>query len=239
VNARRTPDRRRESRATPIERASDCGHPDRVVTSVTARRLGPSALPDAADAPYAGRVESYNGSQRATVSFPEPRVEAIADDARRLAAQHRPKLGVLDERLLAHISAHIADEGKLVGAYQAIADQLPDEYVRYLTGLIVTDEQRHHQLLAEMANYLVAGNGTDVRPRIPWLTKPKRPAELRAAVGKLIRSERRDRRGLRRLRRALRPYRRTSLLVPLVDTMVLDTRKHLLLLTTIRRTART
>lgn len=168
-----------------------------------------------------------------------PTFEGIADNARREATHFRPKLGLLDERLLSLITAHIEGEAALLGAYRAIAEQVPDEYVRYVTGLIVADEERHHQLLAEMANYLRAGSGSDVRPRIPWLTKPKRPAELHAAVARLIRSERGDRRELRRLRRALRPYRRTSLLVPLVDTMLLDTRKHLLLLTSVRRSTHT
>jgi hypothetical protein len=176
--------------------------------------------------------------EAAPVNVGGPSFEALADDARREVNKYRPKLGLLDERLLALVTAHLESEAGLLAAYRAVAEQVPDEYVRYLTNLIVGDEQRHHQLLSEMANYLRAGtDGSDTRPRVPWLTRTRQPNELYAATAQLVRSERRDRRELRRLRRALRPLRNTSLLSTLVDTMLLDTKKHLLLLRAIQRSA--
>jgi hypothetical protein len=165
-----------------------------------------------------------------------PSFEAIMRRAREEAEKYRPRLGQLDEQLLGFIEAHVASESEMLASYQATASESPDEYVRYLLHLIISDEQRHHQLLGEMANYLRAGvDGTDARPRIPWLTRPKQPTELRAATKRLIRAERRDLRQLRRYRRRLRPLRNTSLLGVVVDSMMLDTKKHLLLLRAMRR----
>jgi hypothetical protein len=169
-----------------------------------------------------------------------PNLEAMARSAREEAEKYRPRLGQLDEQLLAFITSHVASETEILASYQATAADTPDEYVRYLLQLIISDEQRHHQLLGEMANYLRAGvDGTDLRPRIPWLTRPQQPSSLRAATKRLIQGERRDRRQLRRYRRRLRPLRNTSLLGVLVDSMLLDTKKHLLLLRAVRRSTHT
>jgi hypothetical protein len=165
-----------------------------------------------------------------------PSVEVTMRRTREEAEKSRPRLGQLDEELLAFVTTHIANETELLASYQATVADSPDEYVRYLLQLIISDEQRHHQLLGEMANYLRAvGDGSDVRPHTPWLTRPKQPSSLRAATKRLTRAERRDRRELRRYRRRLRPLRKTSLLGVLVDSMLLDTDKHLLLLRAIRR----
>jgi hypothetical protein len=169
-----------------------------------------------------------------------PTFEAITRHAREEAEKYRPRLGLLDEQLLTFVTTHVASETEMLAAYQAAVADTPDEYVRYLLQLIISDEQRHHQLLGEMANYLRAGiDGSDPRPRIPWLARPKQPSSLRDATRRLMRAERRDRRELRRYRRRLRPLRNTTLLGVLVDTMLLDTKKHLLLLQAIHRSTRT
>jgi hypothetical protein len=165
-----------------------------------------------------------------------PNVDAVAGSDHPGTERSGSRLGQLDEQLLAFVTAHVTSEAELLATYQTTADEAPDEHVRYLLRLIISDEQRHHQLLGEMASYLRAGvDGTDVRPRIPWLTRPKHPAALRATTKLLIQAERRDRRELRRYRRQLRPLRHTSLLGVLVDSMLLDTKKHLLLLRAVRR----
>ena len=173
------------------------------------------------------------------MSLTGPNFVAIAQKARQETEKYRPKLGQLDEQLLAFVTTHVEREGELLASYQAIAEHSSDEYVRYLTNLIITDERRHHELLEEMANYLRAGvDGSDLRPRVPWLTRPAHPTALREAAARLARSERRDRRELLRFRRRLRPIRSTSLLPVLVNAMLLDTKKHLLLLRAIRRSTR-
>ena len=165
-------------------------------------------------------------------------IAAVEHDDRLNDRRYHPVIGEVDARLLAIIEGHVGSEVDLLRSYQAVAENDPADYVRYLTDLIISDEKRHHQLLVEMANNLRAGiAGGDTSDRVPWLVRPKRPGELQRAVDALIRRERRDRRELKRLRRALRPRRKTSLLSPLVETMLLDTRKHIVLLRAIRRSA--
>jgi hypothetical protein len=175
----------------------------------------------------------------AVMTLTGPSFEAIAREARDEAERYRPRLGILDEQLLAFITTHVTSETKMLAGYQATAAETPDEYVQYLLQLIIRDEQRHHQLLDEMANYLRAGiDGSDIRPRIPWLTRPKQPSSLRTATRHLIRAERHDRRELRRFRRRLGPLRKTTLLGVMIDSMRFDTEKHLLFLRAIRRSTR-
>jgi len=165
-----------------------------------------------------------------------PTFEAIARVAHDEAEKYRPRLGQLDSELLTFVATHVENETALLASYQATAADTPDAYVRYLLQLIIRDEQRHHQFLAEMTNYLRAGiDGSDLRPRIPWLTRPQHPSSLRTATRRLIRAERQDRRELRRFRRRLRPLKKTTLLNVIVESMLLDTQKHLLFLRAIRR----
>ena len=174
------------------------------------------------------------------MSFMGPSYQAIAQEAREEAEKYRPRLGVLDEKLLAFIAAHVTSEAHLLASYQSTCADTPDEYVRYLLELILGDEQRHHRLLGEMANYLRAGtDGTALRPHTPWLTRPKQPLALRDTTQRLIRAERRDRRELRRFRRRLGPLKSTTLLGVIIDSMLLDTKKHLMLLRAVRRSTRT
>jgi hypothetical protein len=169
-----------------------------------------------------------------------PSTEGMLQKAREEVEKYRPRLGQLDGQLLAFVTDHIEQEHELLAAYQDIAEQSSDEYVRYLTELIVTDERRHHEILTEIANYLRAGvDGSDLRPRVPWLTRPNHPTALRQVATRLLHAEQRDRRQLRHFRRKLRPIRNTSLLSVLVEAMLLDTRKHILLLRAIRHTTRT
>lgn len=168
-----------------------------------------------------------------------PTVEAITRQAIDEAEKYRPRLGQLDEQLLAFVTEHVVSEARMLASYQKTVADTPDEFVRYLLDMIISDERRHHQLLTEMANYLRAGlDGSDLRPRVPWLTRPKAPSSLHTATGQLLRAERHDLRELRRYRRRLGPLRSTSLLGVLVETMLLDTKKHIRLLRTIDRHTR-
>ncbi len=174
------------------------------------------------------------------MSVPRAGLDAIVKDARQQEAQEQgATLGVLDQELLGFVNRHLEGEAEVLEAYQAISRESPDEYVRYVADLIAEDERRHHQLLVEMANQLRGQlDGSAHGARVPWLTRPRHPRELRAALDRLISFERHDRRELRRFRRRLGPRRRTSLLTVLVDAMLADTQKHLRMLVALRRSAK-
>ena len=133
---------------------------------------------------------------------------------------------------------HGREEGQILATYEALAGESPDEATRYLVGLILEDEHRHHRLLAELANAMA----WDVRsespqPATPWLTEPL-TGELLEQTRRLVKAERSDERALRKIRRRLRPYARTTLWSLIIDMMILDTKKHATMLRFLERQGR-
>ncbi len=121
---------------------------------------------------------------------------------------------------------HGSEEGRLLSAYEEVANDSADEATRYLVGLILEDEHRHHRLLAELANAMAwdASSGSP-EEATPWLAEPI-TGELLAQTRKLLEAEQTDYRELKKIRRRLRPYARSTLWSLIVDLMMLDTKKH-------------
>ncbi len=150
----------------------------------------------------------------------------------------RPPGSPSDEAALAHLSRHVDEEQAILAAYTDLAERSTDEHVRFLFGLIVDDETRHHRLLTEMLKRVEADVAWKEGERsIPWVRTPSDPEGLRQATRRFIEIERRDRAQLRHLRKALR--RPGITLLPLVvELMELDTAKHLKILKFLRASAR-
>jgi len=133
-----------------------------------------------------------------------------------------------DERdLVEWITSHGRQEGALVERYERLAHESTSSATRYLVRLIIEDERRHHQTLAEIAEAIAWGTLTNPGPAVPRSGPGDvdGDAEFSAQTRALLESEKRDRAELRRLRRRLRSY--TGTLWPLlVDLMLLDTEKH-------------
>ncbi|HUY23235.1 MAG TPA: hypothetical protein VMV22_12940 [Acidimicrobiales bacterium] len=133
-----------------------------------------------------------------------------------------------DERdLVEWITRHGREEGVLLERYERLAHESTSAATRYLVRLIIEDERRHHQTLAEIAEAIAWGTLTSPVPALPrsGIGDVDNDAELVAQTKALLASEKRDRTELRRLRRRLRSY--TGTLWPLlVDLMLLDTEKH-------------
>jgi hypothetical protein len=153
------------------------------------------------------------------------------------AAQGISALGasVDEKQIVAMLGAHADEESALLERYRRFAGEAASPAVRYLVRLIVDDEERHHRLLAELAN-AVAWEGGDMGPTeaVPDLQpaersgrEPERDRVLAEETKALLAAEVRDRRRLRRLHRQLEPYRDTTLWELLVELMELDTQKHI------------
>jgi hypothetical protein len=99
---------------------------------------------------------------------------------------------------------------------------------------MIEDEERHHQLIEEMANrvesWLVE---VEIEPETPALSPRADPALL-DETRRLLALERQDARELRLLRRELRDTPTTSLLRFLAELMLRDTAKHIEILRFIR-----
>jgi hypothetical protein len=138
--------------------------------------------------------------------------------------------------ILALLESHGAREGEALDAYKRVAEESDaGAAVRYLVGLILEDEERHHQVFAEMANQIRSIVWeVDVEPRVPAMT-PRDDPQLLAETRRLLAFEKDDAKELRELRRALRHSPPSSLHPLLVDLMLHDTAKHIAILEHIQK----
>jgi hypothetical protein len=135
---------------------------------------------------------------------------------------------------LTTLRTHGEREDELLASYRRLVDESSDEGVRYLGRLMIEDEQRHHQLIDDMANriesWLVE---VEIEPETPALS-PRADRGLLDGTRRLLALERQDARELRLLRRELRDTPTTSLLRFLAELMLRDTAKHIEILRFIR-----
>jgi hypothetical protein len=139
-----------------------------------------------------------------------------------------------DTRVLETLRTHGQREDVLLDSYRRLVEEASDEGVRYLGRLIVEDEERHHELVGEIANRIASGiYGAEIEPNTPALS-PRVDRALLEATRHLIALERQDAKELRTLQRELRDSPPTSLLPLLVKLMLHDTAKHIEILRFIR-----
>jgi transposase len=131
------------------------------------------------------------------------------------------------ERLLKTLRAHSDRESAVLDAYRHLVEGSDDEGVRYLGRLIMHDEERHHEVINEMANRVESWmQGVDVEPSTPALS-PHVDRELLDETRRLIELEHEDAKELRQLRHELHDAPPSSLLPFLVTLMIHDTETHI------------
>jgi hypothetical protein len=141
--------------------------------------------------------------------------------------------GSLAAEMVHHIEQHVEDEREMLVAYGTLLRQSDNPAVRYLLDLLLDDEKRHHSILLDMLDQFRSGDTVaEQPPRVPWMTRKPDP-EIAAATKRLRQAERTDLRKLRGLRRKF--SQRRSLNGVLVDSLMLDTRKHIRYLRAIQR----
>lgn len=113
---------------------------------------------------------------------------------------------VYEQDLFDSLQAHERDEQDVIAAYEALASESPSETVRYLIGLILDDERRHHRVMGELANTLRAQATFEERtPRVPYLdVRRDRDRDLLQETQRFLAIERKDRADLKHLARATR-----------------------------------
>lgn len=143
------------------------------------------------------------------------------------AAQGLNAVGAsVDERELVHLlSTHAQKETAILERYRRFSVEATSPAARYLVKLIVDDEERHHRLLAEMAN-AIAWEGRSPVPSVPDIFAAHDDALL-AETQELLDAERADSRELKRLQRRLETFGDTTMWPLIVDLMLLDTEKHI------------
>jgi hypothetical protein len=130
-----------------------------------------------------------------------------------------------------HFIAHTEQEKDLLAAYQELAESSPNEFVRYLTSMLLEDETRHHRMFTQLANAIVSdATLRRVPDDVPPLTPAREAPELAAMARRLLELEEEDKAALARLRKELRDVRSTTLWDLLVEIAERDTEKHLAIL---------
>lgn len=168
-------------------------------------------------------------------------LESLMDRLRRQSSRPvGPRPSPSDEQLLELLESHANHETEALQAYDELAARSPDEYVRYLAGILLEDERRHHQLVAEMVNRVRAdAEWRPIEPNVPHTGSPHDRAGLLEATERLLETERDDLRQIGVLKRRLRRQRYQSLLSLVADLLEFDTRKHIHILAFLHSTART
>ena len=146
---------------------------------------------------------------------------------------------VWEAALYDHLTSHEESERGLLEEYRAAADGSQSAAFRYLVGLIVEDEIRHHRVFRELAEALQSD--VDLRSEEPVVPRLDRwgpdAAEVLRLTETLLEREHADARELAQLGDHLEDLEGTSLWPLLVELMQMDTDKHIRILRFVQRNA--
>ena len=142
------------------------------------------------------------------------------------------------QRLMNEFQTHATDEEQWLTDYQVIAKGSSDPRIRFL-GLIVADEQRHHELTRRMI--------TKLKDELAWTRaeglarrvyeKGEKRAQLLASVERFLEAERKGIKEYERLKKESQGHYR-DVFALLYTTMVHDSHKHIGILEFLRRKLR-
>lgn len=128
-------------------------------------------------------------------------------------------------QLAARVRGHIVNERSMLDAYATVTTS--EDYVRYLVGLLLEEEMRHHRHFHEIANAL---EGKPWAPGVPETSPVEDPDLLLVQTKALADFERQDLKELKDLQGALAGVEGAELMRLLVELMAMDTRKHIKIL---------
>lgn len=136
------------------------------------------------------------------------------------------------------LARHGVEEGAVLTRYEALANESESAAVRYLVGLILDEERRHHRVLAQLAETIAWSASPPLDgDLIPELRRGRRDSVFRQTTKELLDAERADRKELRALLKRMKEMRNTTLWSLLLELLVDDTNKHIRILTFLRRNA--
>jgi hypothetical protein len=132
------------------------------------------------------------------------------------------------QSLMNEFQAHATHEERWLSDYRAIAKESTDPLIRFLLGLIVADEERHHELTSRMISKL--------KDELAWSRsagagrrageKGKRAKGLLMSVESFLEAERQGIEEYERLKKASQGQYR-DVFALLYSTMIHDSHKHI------------
>ena len=138
-----------------------------------------------------------------------------------------------EQRMYRHLTSHGQIEGEILNTYKELAESGETSAAfRYLAGIILEDEVRHHQMFADLAESMRQMGELRVEDEpIPHLQGLRKDKDLIMEVTeRLLDVEREDMKELKALAKEYKPYRNTTLWGLLVELMRLDTERHIMIL---------
>lgn len=131
-----------------------------------------------------------------------------------------------------HLVGHVRREGQQLKLYLEAAERSESKAFAYVVRMLIEDERHHHRLFADLAESLKTEaelSGADsALPRLDFHVDGR--GAILDITRRLIASEKDDALELRRLRAELGDVEHSTLWALLVETMQLDTEKHLVML---------
>jgi len=150
-----------------------------------------------------------------------------------------PGASVFEQALYDRVVGHVSEEKDALDEYERLARSSESAAFSYLAGMILTDERRHHAMLADLASTIRAsaemrrGEGP-----IPVLDFDRAKDEVLDATERLLEVETQDNQELERLAKQLSGFKDTTLWNLMLDVMRADNAKHQMILKFVRRQAR-
>lgn len=136
--------------------------------------------------------------------------------------------------MIDHLGHHMDNERDALTSYRDLTERAGDPRIRELAMQILSDEVRHHQQFEQIRDAL----RDEVEQRLPRVAHAALADgdrnELLRRTDELLALEREDVKELKRLAKRLRAVADTEWRASVVESMELDSRKHILLLKRIR-----
>ena len=132
------------------------------------------------------------------------------------------------QRLMNEFQSHAKHEEQWLSSYQASAKEASDPLIRFLLGLIVADEQRHHEVTSRMISKLkdeLAWTRAEGLTRRVYERGGKR-TRLLASVERFLEVERKGINEYERLKKESQGLNR-DVFALLYTTMIHDSHKHI------------
>ena len=140
------------------------------------------------------------------------------------------------QRLMNEFQSHANQEEQWLTSYQAVAKEASDPLIRFLFGLIVADEQRHHELtnrmIAKLKDELAWTRAEGLAPRVYEIGKKRK--QLLSSVESFLEAEGKGIKEFERLKKESQGLYR-DVFALLYTTMVHDSHKHIGILEFLRQ----
>lgn len=150
-----------------------------------------------------------------------------------MTEQLSPEAAVAQD-LVDFLTSHESRERETLADYRNLAETLPTPDLRYVARLILSDEERHHQIFEDLGQTVFAFDNLEARgmpiPPISTIADVSVRERTLERLDQCVEQEEQERADLYRLDSVLLPSRSRTLWSELVKIMREDTERHLHLL---------